>query len=44
MTIGLGHLLGIWSALTPEIMMPFLSKDLKLQMAECGMVALLKKE
>ena len=43
MTIGLGHLLGIWSALTPEIMMPFLSKDLKLQMARCGMVALQKK-
>jgi len=40
MTIGLGHLLGAWKALSPETMMPFLSPDLKQQMAGGGMVSL----
>lgn len=40
MTIGLGHLLGAWKALSPDTIMPFLSKDLKQQMAGQGMVLL----
>ena len=40
MTIGLGHLLGAWRALSPDTMMPFLSEDLKQQMAGRGMVSL----
>ena len=40
MTIGLGHLLGAWKALSPETMMPFLPPDLKQQMAGGGMVSL----
>ena len=40
MTIGLGHLLGAWKALTPDTIMPFLPEDLKKQMAGQGMVSL----
>ncbi|MEW6613913.1 MAG: hypothetical protein AB1401_00355 [Thermodesulfobacteriota bacterium] len=40
MTIGLGHLLGAWKALSPDTMMPFLPSDLKQQMAGRGMVSL----
>ena len=40
MTIGLGHLLGAWKALTPDTIMPFLPEDLKQQMAGQGMVSL----
>jgi len=40
MTIGLGHLLGAWKALTPDTLMPFLPEDLKQKMAGQGMVSL----
>ena len=40
MTIGLGHLLGVWKALTPDTLMSFLPEDLKQQMAGQGMVSL----
>jgi len=40
MLIGLGHVLGIWKALTPDTIMPFLPDDVKQQMAGNGMVAL----
>jgi len=38
--IGLGHLLGVWKALTPDTLMPFLDPALKQQMAGMGMLAL----
>ena len=38
--IGLGHLLGVWQALTPDTLMPFLAEDLKQQMAGMGMVSI----
>ena len=40
MTIGLGHLLGVWEALSPDTIMPFLDKETKNMMAQQGMVAL----
>ena len=40
MTIGLGHLLGLWQALSPDIMMPFLPQNIKMQMAGTGYVSL----
>lgn len=40
MLIGLGHLLGIWKALTPDTMMPFMNKEIKNRMAGAGMVKL----
>lgn len=40
MTIGLGHLLGAWKALTPDTLMPFLPEHLKQKMAGQGMVSL----
>lgn len=40
MTIGLGHLVGAWTALSPDTILPFLSPILKLQMAGRGMVSL----
>lgn len=40
MTIGLGHLLGAWKALSPDTMMPFLDKQAKAAMAGMGMVCL----
>ncbi len=39
MTIGLGHLLNVWDALTPDTI-PFLSDELKKQMAGLGYVSL----
>lgn len=41
MTIGLGHLLGVWRALTPDIVMASLPASLKTKMAESGMIALI---
>jgi len=40
MCIGLGFLLGVWKALSPNIMMPFLPEALRQQMAGRGMVFL----
>jgi hypothetical protein len=40
MTIGLGHLLGAWKALSPDTVMPSIPLDMKRQMAGCGMVSL----
>lgn len=40
MTIGLGHLVGLWEALSPDTLMPDLPSDLKMQMAGSGMVTL----
>jgi len=40
MTIGFGHLLGAWKALSPDTMMSFLPEDLKQEMAGRGMVSL----
>jgi len=40
MLIGLGHLVGIWKALTPDTIMPFMPKGIKDQMAGQGMVKL----
>ena len=40
MTIGLGHLLGVWKALTPDTIMPFMPEDLKKKMAGQGFVSL----
>lgn len=44
MTIGLGHLLGAWMCMCPEILMPFLPPELKSQMAGSGMVSLKTKK
>jgi hypothetical protein len=45
MTIGLGHLLGVWKALCPETVMPFLDAEMKKHMAGMGMISLqCKKE
>lgn len=40
MVIGLGHLLGVWKAMTPDTMMPFLPDEMKMKMAGAGMVSL----
>lgn len=40
MTIGFGHLLGAWKALSPDTIMPFEEDDLKQRMAGMGMVSL----
>ena len=42
--MALGHLLGIWKVLSPEQTMPFLPKDMKMQMAGQGMVTYKIKE
>lgn len=39
-TIGYGHVMGLWQAFSPDIVMPFLPKELKNQMAGSGMVSL----
>jgi hypothetical protein len=44
MCIGLGHLLGLWQALTPETVVPFLPADLKQQMAGQGFITLQVRE
>ncbi len=40
MAMGLGELLGIWELLTPENMIPFLDKQMKMQMAGAGYVSI----
>jgi len=40
MTIGLGHILGAWKALSPDTLIPSLPIDVKKQMAGAGMVNL----
>lgn len=40
LTIGLGHLLGVWQALSPDTLLPMLPNDLKNHMAGLGMVSL----
>lgn len=40
MCVGLGHLLGVWKALTPDTVMPFMPEGMKHQMAGMGMVSL----
>ena len=40
MTIGLGHLLGAWKALSPGTTLPFLPSEIKQLMAGNGMVSL----
>ena len=40
MTIGTGHLLGVWNALSPDTMMPSLEDGIKKEMAGAGMVTL----
>jgi len=44
MLIGMGHLLGLWHALSPDTMLPFLPQDTKMEMAENGMVCLQSSE
>ena len=39
MTIGLGHLLGVWEVFTPETIVPFLDDIIKQQMAARGMIS-----
>jgi len=38
--IGLGHILGLWKALSPETVFPFLDLNTKMNMAEKGLVCL----
>lgn len=40
MTIGLGHVLGVWRALSPETLLSGLPPDLKMQLAGGGFVAM----
>lgn len=40
MLIGLGHVLGVWKALCPETLMPFLDAETKNMMASRGMISL----
>ena len=40
MTIGLGHLLKAWTAMSPDTMMPILPDNMKVKMAGMGMVTL----
>lgn len=40
MLIGLGHVLGLWRALSPATVLPSLPHELKMQMAGAGMVSL----
>jgi hypothetical protein len=40
MLIGLGRIVGLWSALTPDTLMPDLSEALKMKMAQSGLVSL----
>jgi hypothetical protein len=43
LTIGLGHVLGAWRALTPDTLMPDAPADLKQQMAAQGFIGLQAK-
>ncbi len=40
MAMGLGKLLNVWNLLTPESMMPFLDDNIKMQMAQAGMISI----
>jgi hypothetical protein len=40
MTIGIGHVLGAWNALSPDTMIPSMPTDIKMSMAQNGMVSL----
>jgi hypothetical protein len=40
MTSGLGGILGVWNALSPDTVVPFLNKEAKMSMAGMGMVTL----
>ena len=40
LTIGLGHLLGAWEALSPETVMPSMDAEIKMKLAGRGMVTL----
>ena len=40
MAFGLGHLLGVWELLSPDILMPFLPEDIRKQMAGMGMITI----
>jgi hypothetical protein len=44
MTIGLGHLLGAWKALSPNIVLPWMPEDVRMKMAGAGMVSLMVKK
>jgi hypothetical protein len=44
LTMGLGHLLGAWKVLSPDLTMPSLPKDLKMKMAGQGMVSILREK
>lgn len=39
-TMGLGHLLGVWQLLTPRNLMPFLPEDMQMEMAGRGMITI----
>lgn len=41
-TMGLGHILGEWKVLSPDIMLPTLPKNIKMDMAGMGMVTIIK--
>lgn len=40
MAFGLGHLLGVWQCLCPELVMSFVPDALKMQMASVGMITI----
>lgn len=40
MLIGFGHLVGAWKAMCPETMVPELSSQLKIQMAQSGLISM----
>lgn len=40
LTMGLGHLLGVWELMSPDTIMPFLNDSMKQQMAGNGMVTI----
>jgi hypothetical protein len=40
MTIAVGHLLGVWRALSPDILLPNAPSDVKMQLAGMGFVAM----
>ena len=43
MAMGLGELLGIWELLTPNSMVPFLDKDMRMKIAGAGYISLKAK-
>lgn len=38
--MALGHLLGLWEVLSPDTMMPFLEPDVKMKMAQSGLISI----